>query len=171
MNAFFRWARSVAPMSPFTFLACSLLAGVGCARHAPSEDDLGHKDSGASSPGADVSTAPPGPTPTPARVNYRSVWGSGHDDVWAVGDKGTIVHFDGMGWSASPSGTTTENLTSVHGTSPTDVWVSGDKGTIYRWDGKAWTRASEIADTALLSVWASGTNDIWAVGTLGGGEA
>jgi hypothetical protein len=35
---------------------------------------------------------------------YRGVLGSGPSDVWAVGDGGTIVHWDGLSWSLVPSG-------------------------------------------------------------------
>jgi carboxypeptidase family protein len=34
-----------------------------------------------------------------------AIWGSGASDVWAVGRKGAIVHWDGNGWSTVASGT------------------------------------------------------------------
>jgi hypothetical protein len=148
-------------------LACAL-AATACAKR-PSEDDL-NKDAAPSA--AASRTAAPSPVEASVpndidHVNYRGIWGGGPSDIWAVGDKGLIAHFDGHDWSPSPTGTD-ENLTCVAGTSPTEVWVGSDKGTIFRWDGKAWSRANEIKDTVLLSVWASGPNDIWAVGTTGG---
>jgi hypothetical protein len=67
------------------------------------------------------------------------VWGSGPNDVWAVGSKGTIVHWDGSTWSPSPSGTT-EQLFDVWGSGPNDVWVIGRNGTLLHWDGAVWSR-------------------------------
>ena len=34
------------------------------------------------------------------------VWGSSGSDVFAVGNGGTILHYDGSAWSAMTSGTT-----------------------------------------------------------------
>jgi hypothetical protein len=63
------------------------------------------------------------------KKNLRGVWGSSANDIWAVGEGGTIVHFNGGAWSlvASPI---TEHLSAIWGTSADDVWVVGDKGTI-----------------------------------------
>src|SRR5580698_8942367 len=89
----------------FILLGCGWVAGIGCARHPPSEDDLAKKDAGsasapvASADAASSATAPP--LPGLPRTNYRGIWGSGPDDIWAVGDKGTIAHFDGHAWSPS----------------------------------------------------------------------
>ncbi|UCG87456.1 MAG: hypothetical protein JSW71_02615, partial [Gemmatimonadota bacterium] len=46
------------------------------------------------------------------------------NDVFAVGYNGTIVHYDGAGWSAMTSGTGVE-LRGVWGTSSSDVFVVG----------------------------------------------
>ena len=34
----------------------------------------------------------------------RSIWGNSPNDVWAVGDKGTIIHWDGRQWSKINAG-------------------------------------------------------------------
>ena len=46
--------------------------------------------------------------PLPTGNRLRGVWGSSGSDVFAVGAYGTIVHYDGAGWSAMSSGTTEE---------------------------------------------------------------
>jgi hypothetical protein len=100
----------------------------------------------------------------PTTQNLRAVWGNASNDVWAVGDRGTILHFDGRAWTISPSGTQ-ESLTGAYGTGPRDVWVSGEKGAMLHWNGEAWSQiAAQGDDTMLLSVWASGPTDVWAVG-------
>ncbi|MBK6535930.1 MAG: hypothetical protein IPF99_42285 [Deltaproteobacteria bacterium] len=56
------------------------------------------------------------------------VWGAAPNDVWAVGEGGTILHWDGARWSSIPSNTTA-TLRSVWGASAGDVWAVGDNGT------------------------------------------
>ena len=107
---------------------------------------------------------PSEPTPpVPTKNGLQSVWGSAEDDVWAVGDTGTIVHFDGHTWKAFASGVT-ENLTSVYGTGVSDAWASGDGGSVLHWDGASWKVASTIEDAIMLGVWTGAVNDVWAVG-------
>ena len=89
----------------------------------------------------DESTSGPSTPPPITTNNLRGLWGSGPNDVWAAGDKGTILHFDGKAWALSPSGTT-EDLTCITGTGPTNVYISGQKGAILHWDGQGWTQVS-----------------------------
>ncbi len=104
-----------------------------------------------------------GPTSVPTKMGFLSVWGSSDTDVWAVGDSGTAVHFDGHAWSLIPTGVT-EVLTSVHGTGPDDVWVAGADGDVLHWTGAAWTIDNTLDGTTLLGVWATGPNDVWVSG-------
>ena len=41
-------------------------------------------------------------------MQLDGVWGSSATDVFAVGDSGTILHYNGSAWSAMSSGTTNE---------------------------------------------------------------
>lgn len=108
--------------------------------------------------------------PGKTTANLRSVWGTGDHDVWAVGDGGTVIHFDGKQW-AIVKPFTPENLTGVRGTGPADVWACGDKGTVYHWDGSSWTKAAQAEGKTLLSVWASGPKDVWVGGMDGEGDS
>src|SRR5205807_1828381 len=58
-----------------------------------------------------------------------TVWGSSASDVFAVGNNGAIVHFNGTAWSAMTSGTSVA-LRGVWGSSASDVFVTGSSGTI-----------------------------------------
>jgi len=62
---------------------------------------------------------------------FTDVWGTSPSDVYAVGDGGTILHYDGNSWSTMTSGTTVV-LNGVWGTSSGDVHVVGVYGTILR---------------------------------------
>jgi len=92
-----------------------------------------------------------------------AVWADTTKDAWAVGDGGTIVHFDGQKWALSESGTD-EQLSAVHGSAPDNVWAVGDNGTTLHYDGKAWSTSSTEAGSSLLGVWTSGPDDVWAAG-------
>ena len=47
--------------------------------------------------------------PHPQANELYGVWGSSASDVFAVGDGGTILHYDGSAWSAMSSGTTADS--------------------------------------------------------------
>jgi hypothetical protein len=98
--------------------------------------------------------------------DLSTVWGSGANDVWAVGQLGTIRHYDGTQWTFFSSGTRAD-LTRVWGTSAEDAWVVGAGGTILHWDGTAWSAFSSPTRNDLNGVWASATNDAWAAGSNG----
>jgi photosystem II stability/assembly factor-like uncharacterized protein len=66
---------------------------------------------------------------SPSGTTLRAVWGSGDSNVYAVGDNGLILRFDGSKWNTVPSGTT-QNLSAVWGTSPNNVYAVGDSGLI-----------------------------------------
>lgn len=101
----------------------------------------------------------------------------GPDDVLAVGNGGTVLHFDGTGWSLQE--TPVENdLWGVWGASPDDVWAVGGRGrmegqqTLLRWDGSTW-REVPVPDLerpnvyAFFKVWGTGPDDVWIVGQRG----
>ena len=69
------------------------------------------------------------------------MWGSSGSNVFAVGDSGTILHYDGSSWSAMSSGTT-NYLYGVWGSSGSDVFAVGDAGTILHYDGSSWSAMS-----------------------------
>src|SRR5215472_1275649 len=104
--------------------------------------------------------------PLPQGNSLFSVWGSGASDAWVVGLSGTILHWDGLGWTSVSSGTM-ESLYAVWGSEVSDVWAVGDAGTILHWDGNAWTNTLSGTMDYVRGVWGSGASDVWAVGYTG----
>ena len=107
---------------------------------------------------------------TQSLAGLNAVWGSGPNDVWAVGDNGTIRH-TGAGatiWSIVES-PTKANLRGIWGAAPNDVWAVGEQGTLLHYDGTDWTAVTGgfVPGTKphLYGVWGSGPNDVWAVGS------
>jgi hypothetical protein len=95
----------------------------------------------------------------------NGVWGSSPTNVFAVGDSGMILHYNGSTWSTVTSGTTS-NLTAIWGDSSTEIFAVGWDGEILHYNGSAWSRmTSGISGDALLGVCGSASNDVFAVGT------
>lgn len=154
-----------APLSSFA-LVVTLALAAGCSDPAPTE---------------------PPPTEPPAWQvaldkgdldrAVLSVWGSGPDDVFAVGgplgngQETLALHYDGETFrDLHPGGT--ETYWWVAGSSADDVWMVGEKGRISHWDGSAFTDHASGVTATLWGVWAAGKADAWAVGgTPEGGTA
>jgi hypothetical protein len=102
-------------------------------------------------------------------VVLEGIWGSGSNDIWAVGDMGVIRHMTAgaLRWAIVPS-PTTEALHAVWGSAANDVWAVGDYGTILHFDGTAWKPSTAALPLGkkqhLYGVWGSSANDVWIVG-------
>jgi hypothetical protein len=105
--------------------------------------------------------------PQPQGNRLNGIWGSAAADVWAVGDYGTILHWNGDFWSASVSGTPF-NLNGIWGNRADDVWAVGqgtnEGSTILHWDGTGWSPVQSESKATLQGVWGSAPDDVWAVG-------
>jgi hypothetical protein len=103
----------------------------------------------------------------------RSVWGTSHEDIFAVGTDWTaktaaVLHFDGMSWSRMASGEGEFDLWSVAGTSPSDVFAVGEGNAtvILHYDGASWSIMPAPVDLGfdLRGVWAGSASNVYAVG-------
>ncbi len=79
----------------------------------------------------------------------NSVWGSSKSDVWAVGSRGSVVHYDGATWKAVPIDNKS-TFFAIWGSGPNDVWAISDTMTIMRTDGfknggATWTRLPSLS--------------------------
>ena len=115
---------------------------------------------------------PPGPASwkavsSPTDNNLRPVWGTSASNVYAVGDSGIVLHYDGVDWSLA-STLTDGRLTDVWASSPSDVYVTSSNDTIYHWNGASWQVAYLPAGgNYFTSVWGSSASDVY-VATLDG---
>jgi hypothetical protein len=94
---------------------------------------------------------------------FGGIWGSSPTDVYAVGEYGTILHYDGNSWSDMTSGSTA-SLLDVWGSSPSDVYAVAYGGTILHYDGTIWNSTNFSNITAFWGVWGSSSSDVYAVG-------
>ncbi|MCS6912242.1 MAG: glucosyltransferase-I, partial [Myxococcota bacterium] len=90
------------------------------------------------------------------------------DDVWVVGNEGTILRWNGRSWQRHPTGVR-EELSGVFGHGPRDIWVVGNKGTLLHWDGHTWLSPQRRPTDQWLYGLCDGSapGELWAVGTYG----
>jgi len=100
------------------------------------------------------------------KVAFHGVWGGSASNLYTVGQRGTILHYDGTGWDEIPSGTR-KTLYSVWGSSGSDVYAVGQNGTILHYNGSEWYTMEAPTKRHLYAVWGSSGSDVYAVGQRG----
>lgn len=106
-------------------------------------------------------------------LDTRDVWGSGPNDIWAVG--GDVArHWDGKAWTRMNFSGLKGTVASIGGSGPDDIWLSFEDtaagtASLVHWDGKKWARAHVREKASPGGIWASGARDAWAVGSIIGG--
>lgn len=99
-----------------------------------------------------------------------SVWGTGRDDVWAVGADTRdgagplVVRFDGEAWSRVPTGQTAGDLWWVFGFEGGPVYMGGDGGVIVRFADDTFTVMDTPGTETVFGIWGASPDDVWAVG-------
>lgn len=106
------------------------------------------------------------------------VSGSSATDVWLVGEKGRIAHFDGTQTSDVSSGVTA-TIWGVMAFGPNEAWAVGGtpeggpsqpNDIVLRWDGSAWkqeTLPGAPRGASLFKVWGTSSDDLYVVGEQG----
>lgn len=74
---------------------------------------------------------------SPTTEDLNAVSGTGPSDIWAVGNKGTVVQFDGREWKLRPTDKTC-SLRAVSAPRAGVVWAVGDSNCVLRWNGTGW---------------------------------
>ncbi|MDO8915580.1 MAG: YCF48-related protein [Coriobacteriia bacterium] len=89
--------------------------------------------------------------------------------VWAVGEAGLILKWNGTSWARSAAGVTASNLRAVSFADVDNGWAVGDGGTILRTtdSGVTWTKPASGTTLNLNSVSAPTTSTVLAVGAGG----
>ncbi|MCG8565173.1 MAG: hypothetical protein MI747_08830 [Desulfobacterales bacterium] len=113
-------------------------------------------------------------------TKLRGIWGSSWNDIYAVGDGGSIYQNTAGdvspeswrdSWVKIPSTAipTSENLNGVYGNHATDFYVIGDNGTVLynKGDGFEIVPTNGVTSENLNSIWGSDRTGIYAVGDNG----
>jgi photosystem II stability/assembly factor-like uncharacterized protein len=101
-----------------------------------------------------------------SKLNLYGVSGTNSSDIWAVGEQGLVLHWDGTEWIEISLGTRT-NMWSVWSPSGNLAYVVGANGSAYKIQGNIVTELPTGVDQHLYAV--TGTNEVnvWAVGSKG----
>jgi len=97
----------------------------------------------------------------------QDVWGTGTNDVYAVGWDGRIIHWNGSIWSLQSPPATTNRLEAV-AAAGSKVFAVGTGGVIVETNdgGTTWSQSNPTT-VQLNDVWAADANNAWAVGDGG----
>lgn len=80
--------------------------------------------------------------PQPQGNTLRAVWTATATSTYAVGEAGTILHYNGTDWKLMENPETNDLLT-VWGASDACVFAGGSKDGILKWDGETWSWSKE----------------------------
>jgi len=119
-------------------------------------------------------------SPKPQGNDLGAVYATSASDVWAVGQAGTVLHYDGNDWAGTSgliegfgvdpdvSGRMENRryFAAVWASGPGDAWIAtgGGRPKALEGDGKHWNEVVIPAATALsilVDVWGSGPSDVW----------
>ena len=134
-----------------------------------------------------------GPGVLPLGCVFLGVAAASPTDVWTVGARilrehdshgwdateSLVEHWDGRGWRVV-STPNVGGLDAVVAVDHADVWAASNghlaagfgRGALLRWDGSVWRRVPAAAQpgAAFSALAATGTNDVWAIGSTGSGR-
>ncbi len=107
-------------------------------------------------------------TPTPTGNAYAHVFATAADNVWLVGEHGTVLQWDGAAWHvhhpAVPDDVVPGQYTyGITGLGPRDIWIVIGNA-VEHWDGSTWTIAETLPPNgihAFDNIWEAPTGDVW----------
>src|SRR5262249_37456245 len=106
--------------------------------------------------------------PLPQGAAFSAFFPISSTDIWGVGNKGLIAHFNGTSWTyADPNVVGYIDFDRVWASAANDVWIVGYGGAMLHWDGDSFAGVDSSTSSPLGDIWGSGPNDIWAVGDNG----
>jgi hypothetical protein len=98
--------------------------------------------------------------------NVRAMWASQEGEVYAVGDHGLVLRFNGRDLVPLPPPPTDADLFGVAGEGGA-VYVVGAGGAALRWQGGAWTDLKPASTRTLYGVGVLSASEAYAVGEQG----
>lgn len=104
--------------------------------------------------------------PLPQGNDLRRMSGFADGTFYAVGDGGTILHFDGSDFRSMDAPTHTD-LQGIWADDPANVYVCGFNGTLIHFDGARWRTVNTPTTEDLYAVWADNTDDVFVAGSGG----
>lgn len=103
----------------------------------------------------------------PIDSDLWDVWGASPQDIYAVGEYGKIMHYNGSTWSQLQGISNRQALNAIWGASAQDIFIVGDFGTILHYNGSGWVEQNSGTQETLFGVWGMSGGDVYAVGMHG----
>lgn len=97
------------------------------------------------------------------RQDIHALWGSGLENLWAVGADGLIAHQKNGAWLTQFS-PTPSHLRGLFGTAPHHVVAVGSDGVVLTFDAVTWSLESTPTTSDLRAVWGTAPDNMYAVG-------
>ncbi len=151
------------------FVAIGVLAFAffGCWKQQGSPTDDTTDSESDSESNTDTSTDTDTGPPESDSQALNSIWGSSEDDIWAVGNQYTVLHWDGTDWEQivlnSDLGLNAA-YDAVWGTGPEDVYVGG--WGFHHFDGQDWHYYPfDSGCEVILDGWSCSDSEIFVVST------
>lgn len=96
------------------------------------------------------------------------IWGSGPDNIYAVGENGAVLHWDGESFEEMGLGVS-QDLVGIWGTDADNIMIVGGRSTaeLLHYDGDSWMKAPPSALPGLNGVWLRNSTVAHVVGTFG----
>ena len=106
----------------------------------------------------------------PLIERVHALWAGAANDVWAVGQNGLVMHWNGVRWSKW-SEQLAGDLHAVWGRSRDDVWINGCANNFHHWNGAAWSSVPNPVPASYAGVcpalWGASAIDVSAIGFAG----
>jgi hypothetical protein len=102
--------------------------------------------------------------PVSAGATLTDVWGPAADNLFATGNGGIVLRFDGEKWRHTQAPIVTENLNGIWGSDATHIFAVGQAGVILSFNGTSWKRETSPTTKNLSDVWGFSATDVYAVG-------
>lgn len=94
--------------------------------------------------------------------SLQGIWGASANDVWAVGQDGTALHYNGASWSTVNS-SAFRTLYGVWGSAANDVWAVGAGPTVVHYNGSTWGMDA-AGSNPLYGIHGTASGQVFAVG-------
>lgn len=105
--------------------------------------------------------------PRPQGTSLFRVLGRGPNDVWAVGDAGRILRWNGSYWSSPRRPSLSTAINGVWIKDDRNIVTVGNEGVVVRLDDDSWGCTTQQGTTHLRDVYGTDVNNLWAVGEQG----
>jgi photosystem II stability/assembly factor-like uncharacterized protein len=117
--------------------------------------------------GPEETPVPWRPVHSPTAEDIRALWVVDEDDIWACGDNGNILHYDGYEWRLDIT-TVAPDFYDIQFVSGSRGWVCGKDGWVACRDGGKWQRVpGNTRSNTLHALDAHGADEAWFCGSRG----